>query len=119
MLRVETDHGFVNDKDFGLVEKRRDDGDALAGAVGEAFDGLVDRGLEVEAGDKVATVMLDVAVVHLKELAGEAEEFPGSQLLVKKGEVGDVGHAFARLHWVGLNVEAGDFCAARSWLHES
>ncbi len=95
VLRVQADHRFVNDKDFRVVQQGRDDGDALPGAVGEALDRLVDERFEVEARNQFAAGLLNAALAHLKNLAGEAKKFPRRQLVVEERKIRHVGQAAA------------------------
>ena len=108
VLRVEADHGFVDDEHFGIVHERRHDGDALARTVREAFDRFLHEGFEVEARDEFASDGLDARLAHLENLAGETDEFPGRQLVVEKWKIGDVGQAATGFERVGLDIVASD-----------
>src|SRR5665213_2147320 len=46
--------------------------------------------------------------VEPEQLAGEAEKFPGGQLVVKKRKIGDVSQPLARGERLRLDVEAAD-----------
>src|SRR5215213_655849 len=85
VLGIEPNHGFVDDENARIVEQTRNDGDALAGSMGEALDGFIDVVVQIEPANQLAGVSLDGRLVHLKKLACETEKFPGGEFLIEKG----------------------------------
>ena len=102
MLRIKTDHGLVNHKHLRVVQQRGHDGHPLARAVRKAFERAVREIIQMKARDQFLRVRLDPGVVHLKQLAGEAEKFPRRQLVVEKGKIGDVSQCAAALRAVAI-----------------
>ena len=119
VMRIEADHRLVDDEDFGIVEQRGNDRDALAGAVGQAFDGFAEVGFEIEAPDQLLGFRFQGCVIHAKHLAREPDEFPRCELVVEEGKIGDVGETPADFQRMGLHVVAGDNGVAGGWLDEA
>src|SRR5256885_10211142 len=119
MVRVQADHRFIDDKDFGIVQESGDDRDALARAMGKAFDGFANKFFEVEALDQFGGRGGNPLLVHAKELASKAEKFPWGEFFVEKREIGDVSHPFADLQRLLLHIEAANARAARGRLNEA
>src|SRR6266478_82264 len=119
MMWVQSDHRFIYDKDFRLVEQSRNNGHSLARAVGEPINGLLDVGFQVEAGNQPPSVGADLFVFHLEELACEAQEFPWREFVVQEREVRHEGHAPPGFQRMGLHVKASHASSAGSGLHQS
>src|SRR5436189_6285179 len=71
MLRVQTDHGFIDNEYLRGVHQRGHNRHALAGAVRKTFQRLVYLGAEVEPFDQRASGRLDVGFTHSEQLADE------------------------------------------------
>ena len=92
MLGVQPDHGLVDDKHFGFVQQRGNDGHALPRAMREAFNRFVQEVLQVKSRAELLAVFLKPILIHAKKLAGKPEEFPRGQLIVQKRKVRNKRH---------------------------
>ena len=119
MVRIETDHRFIEHEHFRRVQQRGDNRYALAGAMRKPFDQLAEERFEVETGNPLARGGLDLRFAHLEELAGEAEKLPRRQFVVEEGKIGHVSQAAARFHRLLLHIETGQAGRAGSRFDEA
>src|SRR6266568_1056858 len=88
-LRIQTDHRFIDDDDFGSMNERARDYELLPHPVAVALDQLVCPLLEIEQRHQLASPVLELVTVLPVKPADEAQEFSTGELLVNKWAVGN------------------------------
>src|SRR5688572_1900471 len=107
-LRIEPDHGLVDDDHLGTVEKRARDDELLPHAVAVALHQLILPFEQVEEGEELTQSPLHRLAALVVQAGDESEKFRAGELLINERSVRDEAELRFGRDRIHRDVDAGD-----------